>query len=61
MIICLDFFIYLKTIKRVSRALLQNTKAAKFPHKFAETSSGLNQLPYTGETGSDSFSLSALF
>jgi hypothetical protein len=57
----LVFFIYLKTIKRVSRALLQNTKAAKFPHKFSETGSGRNQRPYSGETRSDSFSRSALF
>ena len=31
----LVFFIYLKTIKRVSQGLLQNTKAAKFPRKIA--------------------------
>jgi hypothetical protein len=31
----LVFFIYLKTIKRVPRALLQNTKAANFPRKLA--------------------------
>ena len=50
----LVFFIYLKTIKRVSQGLLQNTKAAKFPRKPARDQprlGPLDQPAYTRETG----------